>query len=481
MPAKKLEGKILESIERIANIGHWRYDLVNDSLYWSEEVYRIHGLNFDDYTPNVDVAIDAYLPEDRDYVEKALQEAIEKREPFEFEKRIRRPDGEIRYVSSRGECEIDFDGSVISIFGTFQDLTELRMREELYELAAISSGAALWDWDIKSDRLNWAGNSAEILGYTNKKDLPRTTARFFSELVHPDDHEYLKNAFTRHFKTREPFSIDIRLSRTNKNYKWFSSRAQAHWDMDNQAIRMCGSLYDIDLLKQTQGKLERSNNDLSQFATIAAHDLKAPLRAISGFLEILQNRYKDKLDEKANEYINFSVNGAAQMGELIDDLLEYARLKSDEVEFTQTELNPLIQNVIDTIIFSQSDPDIAIEVADMPPILADANKVRRVFHNLIENALKYKSEHPPKITIKAEDQEDIWQFSVQDNGIGIDPSKQDDVFLMFKRLHTKDKYSGTGIGLAICKRIVELHGGDIWVESEPNKGSIFYFSIPKRV
>ncbi|MGH1399327.1 MAG: sensor histidine kinase [Alphaproteobacteria bacterium] len=479
MSIDKLETKILDTVERIANIGHWQYDIANNTLFWSDEVYRIHGLNFDDYTPSVEAAIDAYLPEDQAHVEALLQQSIEKAESFDFQKRIRRPDGEVRFIHAQGECELDFDGSVTSIFGTIQDLTELRTQEELYELAALSSDAAIWDWDIREDTLNWTGNSGEILGYTNPKDLPKTTDRFFSTLVHPDDHERLKKAFATHFKNRKPFSINIRLSSDKQNYRWFASRAQAQWNQNERAIRMCGSLYDITPLKETQEKLKRSNDDLSQFATIAAHDLKAPLRAISGFLEILQLKYYNDLDEQAHEYIEYSVRGAEDMEKLIDNLLEYSGINAEGLKHNEIDIDDLLDRIINTIPNKSKNKHITIHRTPMPTIKCDEHKIKRVFHNLIENGIKYCDAAAPTIHIKHEETEKNWLFSVHDNGIGIDPDKHNEIFLMFRRLHTKQDYSGTGIGLAICKRIVELHGGAIWLSSKPGKGSTFFFTVPK--
>lgn len=482
MPSHKpYDTRLLTRIERIAHIGHWQLDLKTNDLFWSDEVRRIHGLDFKDYKPDVETAIDVYLPEDRQDVEDALKNAIENKAPFIFQKRIRRPSGEIRHVISQGECELDKNGEVIFVFGTFQDITALKQQEELYELAALGSNAALWDWDIQNDTLRWSGHSARILGFKNNDDMPKTTQQFSDDLVHPDDREKLAETFANHFKIREEFSIDLRIAKHGNNYQWFAARAQAQWDEDGRATRICGSLTDISTLKETQDKLERSNNDLEQFAATAAHDLKAPLRTISGFLEILKNKYADKLDEEALEYIDFSVKGAQDLGFLIEDLLEYAGLGTEGLNIKSVNLDTLTKTTIRMMKSTIKETGATFEIDPLPTINCDEYKIKSLLNNLIENAMKYKSNAPPTIKIKVNESAGDWHFAIQDNGIGMEQKNLDDIFLMFNRLHNKQDYSGTGIGLAVCKKIVELHGGKIWAESETGKGSIFNFTIPKNL
>lgn len=471
--------KALSRIERIANIGHWYYDLKDNSLFWSEEVFRIHGLDFDDYTPNVDAAIDAYLPQDRETVELALSKAIEDKESFEFQKRIRRPGGEVRHVIARGECELDDKNTVTAIFGTIQDITKIKLQEELYELAALGSNAALWDWDVKKETLRWAGNSAEILGFKNKKDLPQTTEDFAIKLLHPDDRKKLNKAFVAHFKNQEEFAIDLRLSTTGKHYRWFKARAQAQWEANGRAIRICGSLNDVHDLVETQEKLAESNEGLREFATIAAHDLKAPLRSIGGFLQILKDKHIAALGDEALEYLDYSINGANDLGVLVEDLLQYASLQADGITPTEFNLDKMLKRSLRTMKATIKEKNAKIDFEKLPTVICDEHKITRLFYNLIENALKYSTKtRTPHIEIGYKKKINNYQFHIRDNGIGIPPEKCEDIFLMFQRLHKKTDYTGTGIGLAICKKTIALHGGQIWVESELDRGSTFFFTIP---
>ena len=233
------------------------------------------------------------------------------------------------------------------------------------------------------------------------------------------------------------------------------------------------------ILQRTAEELARSNKDLEQFAYVSSHDLREPLRTVTGFVQILQERYRDKLDAKAGEYINFAVEGAKRMQQLIDDLLAYSRVGSSIVMKlwnTQKSLDRALNFLKGSIEESKA----WISVDPMPTVYADGTLLTQVFQNLIGNAIKFRSEKPLEIHIGAKRSNESWLFSIMDNGIGMDPEYGNKIFVIFKRLHTRDKYPGTGIGLAICKKIVEQHGGEIWVESEFGKGSTFFFTLPDK-
>jgi light-regulated signal transduction histidine kinase (bacteriophytochrome) len=225
-------------------------------------------------------------------------------------------------------------------------------------------------------------------------------------------------------------------------------------------------------------ELRRSNEELEQFAYVSSHDLQEPLRMISSYLQLLQRRYQGQIDQKADKYIYFAVDGAARMQNLINDLLEFSRVatRAEEPMPTDSELvlNQTSSNL--DLYIKQNKATVTHDL--LPEVIADSSQLGQVFQNLIANGIKFHGEEAPKIHISAEIKEKEWVFSVQDNGIGIDPQYSEKIFEVFKRLHTKEEYPGTGIGLAICKKIIERHGGRIWVESELGKGSTFYFTLP---
>ena len=231
-------------------------------------------------------------------------------------------------------------------------------------------------------------------------------------------------------------------------------------------------------LKHLADELARSNADLEQFAYVASHDLEAPLRVISGFVKLLAKRYKGKLDDKAEEFIAHTIDGAQRMEMLIRDLLEYSKVQLKGMVLKPTDCNLLVEKSLKNLHTAIEESVAMVTYGSLPTVMADASQLSRVFQNLIGNALKFRGEDVPKVHISAEKKENEWFFSVRDNGMGINPNQAERIFLIFQRLHTEEEYSGTGLGLSICKRIVERHGGRIWVESEPGKGSTFFFTLP---
>ncbi len=235
-----------------------------------------------------------------------------------------------------------------------------------------------------------------------------------------------------------------------------------------------------EALKQISDELSRSNADLKQFAYAASHDLKEPLRNVGGFATLLEKRYKGNLDEKADEYIDYIVEGVKRMERLIQDLLEYSQVGRKGKPFRPVNCSVALEEAIHSLhsVIEESGVELTYDL--LPTVTVDASQLSRLFQNLISNAIKFRSDKPLKIHISADHKGDEWVFSVKDNGIGIDPKFAERIFVIFQRLHTKEEYEGTGIGLAICKKIVERHGGRIWVEPEPGAGSIFYFTLPNK-
>lgn len=235
-----------------------------------------------------------------------------------------------------------------------------------------------------------------------------------------------------------------------------------------------------DALQEANAQLERSNQELEQFAYIASHDLQEPLRVVSSYVDLLSRRYKDQLDGTGVEFIGYIHEGSIRAQELIRDLLEFARIGPKGREFVKTDMSAVLKRALANLKIQLDEANAQITHDPLPSVWADGLQITQLFQNLISNAVKYRSQNPIAIHISSEEQEMDWVFSVKDNGLGIEPQYHDRIFRIFQRLHHKTEYSGTGIGLAICKKIIERHSGKIWVESESGNGSTFKFTLSKQ-
>ncbi|ACK68509.1 multi-sensor signal transduction histidine kinase [Gloeothece citriformis PCC 7424] len=237
-------------------------------------------------------------------------------------------------------------------------------------------------------------------------------------------------------------------------------------------------LYQAEELAQLAHDLELSNAELKKFAYVASHDLQEPLNQVANYVQLLEFRYRENLDEDAQEFIQFAVDGVSLMQTLIDDVLAYSKVDMQQVEFQLTEVETALEKALNNLRRRIVENEAIITHDPLPTVMADGTQLMQLFQNLIANAIKFRSETPPQIHIGVKRLEEAWLFSVSDNGIGIDPRFSERIFVIFQRLHTRDEYPGTGMGLAICKKIIECHRGRIWVESELKEGATFYFTIP---
>jgi light-regulated signal transduction histidine kinase (bacteriophytochrome) len=232
-----------------------------------------------------------------------------------------------------------------------------------------------------------------------------------------------------------------------------------------------------DILQKAED-LARSNADLQQFAYVASHDLQEPLRTVTNYLSLLDRRYGDQLDDRGKEYVRVAIDGGSRAVELIRNLLDYSRIDSRAKPMEPTDMEEVLRTVLDNLQFQVRDEKASVTHDPLPTILADEGQMAALMQNLISNAIKFHGPDDPIVHISCKENDGKLLFAVRDNGIGIDPRHNEQIFQLFKRLHTMDKYPGTGIGLAIAKKIVERHGGLIWLESELNKGTTFFFTVP---
>ena len=244
-----------------------------------------------------------------------------------------------------------------------------------------------------------------------------------------------------------------------------------------QALRALNAQLEQRVAERT-AELQRSNEELQQFAYVVSHDLQEPLRVVASYVQQLAERYQDKLEAEANELISYALDGAKRMQQLIVDLLAYSRIETTGQEFAPTDCEGMLQRVLSDLRVAIEESGAEVTHDPLPQVMADNVQLGQVLQNLLGNAIKFRSQEPPRIHVSARQEGQQWVFSVRDNGIGINPRYAERIFGIFERLHPRTEYPGTGIGLAICKKIVERHGGQIWVESEPGKGAAFFFTLP---
>jgi light-regulated signal transduction histidine kinase (bacteriophytochrome) len=253
-------------------------------------------------------------------------------------------------------------------------------------------------------------------------------------------------------------------------------------DVDSMRARILTELRASQELNETLNRqaeeLGRSNRDLEQFAYVASHDLQEPLRKVSGFCELLRSRYAGQLDERADQYIDFAVDGSRRMSRLIAELLAFSRVGRNTAERTEVDCGEALEQALHNLAVPLADAGAEVTHDPLPTVIGEPSLLVTVFQNMIGNAVKFRGPAPPKVHVGVSRREDVWEFRVSDNGIGVEPAYAEKVFVIFQRLHGRDEYPGTGIGLALCRRILEYHGGSIWLDTEPSEGAIFRFTLP---
>ncbi|NHN47138.1 PAS domain S-box protein [Halostella sp. JP-L12] len=305
----------------------------------------------------------------------------------------------------------------------------------------------------------------------------------------PDPEEYEGQLCYDRFGVRTYLGTYLEVDGDVDRTFWFVSnepRDEAFSEAERTFHRLMGQWVSYELerkqyedeLEGTVERLQQSNERLEQFAYAASHDLQEPLRMVSSYLQLIENRYGEDLDDDAREFLDFAVDGANRMQAMIEGLLEYSRIETRGNPFEPVELDAVLEDVRADLQLQIAESGAEIEADELPRVRGDESQLHQLFQNLLSNAIEYSGDGPPRVSVSAERTGGRWVISVSDDGIGIDPDDADRIFEVFQRLHARDEYEGTGIGLALCKRIVERHGGDIWVDSHPGDGATFSFTLP---
>ena len=410
-------------------------------------------------------------------------------------------DGRHGWVSTDKVPYTDPNTGEQSVLVVAKDITDLKATqsalaesEERYKIAVRGSSVGIWGYNIVEDILYWSPLHLEILGI-NAEDFIPHASQFF-DIIHPEDIEYVKEAYNNHLKNGHEYNVEYRQRHKNGHYIWLHSRGQAVWDKNGKAVRMAGSTADISArksheevltetkmaLSKTVDQLTKSNDELSRFAYVASHDLQEPIRMVGNFTELLKRNYNDRLDERGQQYLDICNDSAKHMQALVADLLDYARTDSEADTYSYVDMNESLKYTLDHLHEAIKESNAKVHAANLPNVYFNPSRLMRLLQNLIGNAIKYRQDDTaPVIDIRHEEKEHEWLVSISDNGIGMKQEYLKKIFEPFKRLHHKDQYGGTGIGLAICEKIITQRGGEIRVESKPGQGSTFWFTIPKHV
>jgi len=398
---------------------------------------------------------------------------------------------EVRTVLWNSAKVYDKNRKVFSTIAQGNDITErieaeqaFKKSKEKLELALENGRIGTWEWEIGTGVVWWDERMEKMFG----REPGRYEYSFddFEDSIHEEDRPHFSKAITHALNENKPFDTVYRIKYKDGHFKYISAKALVENDNNGIPVRMSGVCFDITEMKKGAEKvlfelnenLLRSNKELEQFAYVASHDLQEPLRMVSSFTQLLSQRYKDKLDQDAQDFIQYAVDGAIRMQILINDLLDYSRVGTRGKNFSSVDMHTVLGQAVSNLNLKIQEKNALVTNDELPEVFADEGQMVQLLQNLIANAIKF-CKSSPSIHIDAKEENEHYLFSVRDNGIGIEEQYFDKIFQIFQRLHPGDVYGGTGIGLAICKRIIERHGGKIWVESKPGKGSRFYFTILK--
>jgi PAS domain S-box-containing protein len=479
-------------------IGVFTWNLEQGKLVWNKYMHEHFGLPPEKFTGTIQDFMDRVHPEDVAKVEASIEGDFDNKSKYIIDYRVVLDNGQINYMEATGVLSRNPEGKAVEMTGICLNVTEkkefenlLREKEERFRLAFEHSptGLALQSLDGKWLKVNKA--LCDIIGYT-EEELLKTT---FQDITHPDD---LKNDSVHLEKLIngevESYHLEKRYIHKKGEIVWIQINKSMVRNEKGDPLYFISQMYNItrrklaemeikkmnDILEAHTEKLESANRELESFTYSVSHDLRAPLRSINGYAQVLKEDYSPSLDKEGNEVIDIVIRNAQRMGQLIDDLLEFSRIGRKDVAKGIVNMPSLVEGIANEMIEQEKDRVIDLKILPLEKVKADMQMIRQVWINLISNAIKYtRNKEVASIEIGCKNHEDEVCYYIKDNGVGFNMNYVDKLFEVFQRLHRNDEFEGTGVGLALVRRIINRHGGKIWVEAKENQGATFYFTLPK--
>ncbi|MBS1564066.1 MAG: PAS domain-containing protein, partial [Bacteroidetes bacterium] len=500
-------------VARATNDALWDWDFVNNSVWWSEAFYKIFGYDTPSQHGDRKFWLEKVHPDDRESVNESLYEVINSRKnQWSREYRFQKQNGEYANILDRGYVIHDEFGTPYRMLGSMFDVTPIKTAEQRVasniaqrKFLAESMPLIVWTVDPRG-QVDFVNKQFET--YTGKH-YREALGNNWQSFIHREDLHTLRDHWATALKDKNDFAVEVRICNAAGEYQWNLLRAKARKDKDGRLLNIVITITDIHHqkvmnevlenmvaertreLKDINDALEISNNDLQQFASVASHDLQEPLRKIQMFTGIIRDRFINELSDVPRQYLDKIMVSSARMKVLITDILSYSRLSASDSNFEPTNLRKIIDETLDDFEILIKEKNATIDIGELPVVEIIGGQMRQVFQNLLSNALKFtRSEVAPHISIQGqrvsqrafdapEHPEGEWsRITVKDNGIGFDKQFASHIFNLFQRLHSKDKYEGSGIGLAITKKIIDKHGGIITAHSEEGKGATFVIVLP---
>jgi PAS domain S-box-containing protein len=492
---------LLNTTQRLSKVGGWEVDVKSGKAYWTDELYRIHEIPNDPGIDHIKESMACYEPEDRLILNEVFQRACEQGEPYDLELPFTTCKGTPLWIRTTAQPVYE-NGKVVRLVGNLMDITErkraeeaLRFSSERLQLATRVANIGVWDWDIPKNELAWDDSMYQLYGL-QKGDFGGAYDAWISTL-YPEDKVRVDGEIQAALRGEREYAPEFRIVRKDGSIRHIKADSRTSRDQDGKPLRMIGTNIDITELKLAETRIRTLNQELEQrvaertaqletavydlenFNYSASHDLRIPLRAVDGFSRILMEEYSPRLDEEGNRLLKVVRDNTQKIAQYIDDMLAFSSTGRMLMLSAEIDMSALVREVMDELNPAIAARDLKVVINPLPPIIADRVMMRRVMLSLLANAVKFtrlKAVAQIEVGAKTEGMEIV--FFVRDNGVGFDMQYADKLFGVFQRLHGVGEFEGTGIGLAIVKRIITRHGGRVWAEGKVNEGATVYFSIP---